>query len=80
METKISKATQLLLESYRLLEQARSKYYAYLEAATNGDQNTMDIYAAKIDPEWNALREKILNEDITQTVYDWAVEAETVEL
>ena len=72
METKICKATQMLLESFRLLEQSRARYYDYLDAACKGDQETIDIFAAKIDPAWNAIREKILDEGIMQTVYDWA--------
>lgn len=80
MKPQISTATQLLLESFRLLEQSRSKYYEYLEAACNGNQEFIDGYAAAIDPEWNAIRDK-LNDDITQTVYDWAnAEPEKVEI
>ena len=71
MANKISNSTQLLLESFRLLEQARSKYYEYLEAVCKGNQEFIEGYAAASDPAWNAIRDK-LNEDITQTVYDWA--------
>ena len=81
MKTTISNETQLLLESFRLLEQARSKYYDYLDALCKGDQNKIDIYASMIDPAWNAIRDKILNEDIMQAVYDWAnADQETIEL
>lgn len=71
MKNTISNSTQLLLESFRLLEQARSKYYDYLDAICKGNQENIDIYASLVDPAWNAIRDK-LNEDITQTVYDWA--------
>lgn len=71
MANTISNTTQLLLDSFRLLEKARSKYYDYLEAACKGNQEYIDAYAAQIDPAWNAIRDK-LNDDITQTVYDWA--------
>ena len=71
MKNTISNSTQLLLESFRLLEQARSKYYDYLDAICKGNQENIDIYASLVDPAWNAIRDK-LNEDITQTVYNWA--------
>ena len=81
METKICKATQMLLESFRLLEKSRTMYYDYLDAICQGDQNTIDIYASMMDPAWNTLREKILNEDILQAVYEWAnAEPEKVEI
>lgn len=80
MEMKVSNPTQLLLESFRLLEQARSKYYDYLDAVCKGNQEYIDSYAAISDPAWNAIRDK-LNDDITQTVYDWAnAEIETAEI
>jgi hypothetical protein len=72
MKTQISTPTQFLLESFRLLEQSRAKYYDYLDAVFDGDQERIDIFVSMIDPAWNAIREKILNEDIMQTVYDWA--------
>ena len=81
MKTQISTPTQLLLESFRLLEQSRAKYYDYLDAGCKGNQENIDIYASLIDPTWNAIREKILNEDIVQAVYDWAnAEPEKVEI
>jgi hypothetical protein len=81
MKPQISTPTQLLLESFRLLEQSRAKYYDYLDAVCKGNQENIDIYAAMIDPAWNAIREKILNEDIVQAVYDWAnAEPEKVEI
>ncbi len=81
MKPQISTPTQLLLESFRLLEQSRAKYYDYLDAVCKGNQENIDIYASLIDPAWNAIREKILNEDIVQAVYDWAnAEPEKVEI
>ena len=67
----ISETTQLLLDSFRILEQARAKYWDYLTALTKGNDELFEQYADMSDKAWNPIREKIVDE-INTALYDWA--------
>lgn len=83
METKkaitISETTQLLFESFRILEKARAKYWDYLTALTKGNDELFEQYADMSDKAWNPIREKIVDE-INTALYDWANSTEERQL
>lgn len=73
METKFSKTNQLLLESFRLFEQARGKFFDYILAITEGSgfPAQYEDFANAADKIWNPVRED-LTDRINDALYNWA--------
>ena len=73
METQFSKKNQLLLDSFRLFEQARAKYFDYILAITEGAgfPDQYEDFANAADKIWNPVREDI-QDRINSALYDWA--------
>jgi hypothetical protein len=73
MDIRFSEKTQMLLDSFRLLEQARAKYSNYLLAITEGAgfPEQYEDFAKATDMYWDPIREKI-QDDLQTALYEWA--------
>ncbi len=73
METKFSQKNQLLLDSFRLFEQARGKFFDYILAITEGSgfPAQYDDFAKAADKVWDPVREDLTGR-INDALYNWA--------